>query len=99
MKGVAFALLLLLLPASAVANSTRMSPTELAEALNSAGTASVPYLRSKGISPIEIRHVRCVGPDEEPTEFQCSWRQSTRNRWVTRKTWLAIDGRGWHVID
>jgi hypothetical protein len=83
-------------PASAD-NRATISPRELADAVNRAGVRAVPYLKGV-LSPRDIRSVRCLGPDEEPTEFQCSWRQRTEHGWKTRRTWLAIDGEGWHVI-
>ena len=91
--------MVLALPAMASAeNRAKVSPAELARALNHTDGRVDPYLKVK-ISPSEIRVIECVGPDEEPTEFECSWRQREGRGWVRRSNWLAIDGSGWHVID
>jgi len=95
---LAVAALMTLPMASVAANRAKVSPQELSTAINEADTQSVPYRKEK-VSPADIRSVRCVGPDEEPTEFECTWRQHTITGWVKRRTWLAIDGDGWHVID
>jgi hypothetical protein len=88
---------LLSLPSAGFANSAKVSPRELSKAIDAADPQLVPY-RTKKVSPADIRDVRCTGPDEEPTEFQCTWRQHTNAGWIRRQTWLAIDGDGWHVI-
>jgi hypothetical protein len=85
-------------PNAGAANRANVSADELAQAINAAGVGSVPYRKAK-ISSSDIRAIRCIGPDEEPTEFECTWRQRSRHGWIGRKTWVAIDGRGWHVID
>jgi hypothetical protein len=93
------AFMVLTLPATAMAaNHAKVSPTELARAINLADRRSVPYRKGK-ISPSDILIIKCTGPDVEPTEFDCAWRQRTGRRWVGRKTWLAIDGSGWQVVD
>lgn len=88
------------LPALAVAflpvpihAETKAYPTaaELARALNGRN--------GQVISAFDIRVGRCIGPDEEPTEFECTWRQRTRGKWERFKTWFAIDGDHWVVID
>jgi len=63
--------------------------------------ANTPVYRygPKPIKAADIRMLRCAGPDEEPTEFECQWQHRVSNKWVRYKTWLAIDGKGWHVID
>ena len=89
---------ILALPSMATgANVAKISPRELAQAINRADARSVPYTKAK-ISPADIRISKCIGPDEEPTEFECTWRQRS-DHWALRKTWLAIDSRGWRVID
>jgi hypothetical protein len=91
--------MVLAVPVSALAaNRTKLTPNELARAINAADARAVPYRKAK-ISPSDIRIVRCIGPDEEPTEFECTWLQHAGHGWVGRKTWLAIDGEGWHVLD
>lgn len=84
------------MPATA-ANRANVSPEELAAAINAADVVVVPYRKTK-VAPADIRSVRCIRPDEEPTEFQCAWRQRTKHGWAKRKTWLAIYGTAWLVI-
>jgi hypothetical protein len=93
-----FAVCLCTSSAVLAANHAKVTPRELARAIAQADHQSVPYLQGT-ISPSDIRVIRCVAPDEEPTEFECAWQQRTRAGWVKRQTWLAIDGTGWHVID
>lgn len=96
--GVALvAMLLVPLPAEAEVRTT-VTPQQLALAVNSADALLVPYRKAK-LAPADVRHVRCIAPDEEPTEFECKWQQRTKAGWVSRKTWLASDGKGWHVMD
>jgi hypothetical protein len=80
------------------ANRADISPHDLTIAINQADSRSVPYRQGK-LSPRDVRSVRCLGPEEEPTESQCTWQQRTLRGWARRQTWVAIDGRGWHVID
>ena len=80
------------------ANRAKVSSIELAQAINFWDAVATPQKKER-ISPPDIRIIQCVGPDEEPTEFQCTWRQRVGHGWVRRTTWLAIDGEGWHVID
>jgi hypothetical protein len=79
-------------------NRAQISPTELVQAINAFDTAAMPSTPAR-LVPSEVRIVRCVGPDEEPTEFQCEWRQRVGNHWVRRTTWLARDGSVWRDID
>jgi len=95
---IALSLVVAFPPTAEAANRANISAGDLARAINAADAGSVPYRKAK-ISPSDIRAVRCVGPDEEPTEFECTWRQRSRHGWVGRKTWVAIDGHGWHVVD
>ncbi len=83
--------------AEAVVRRT-LTPQELASAINNADAQRVPYRKTK-MSPDDIRAIRCVAPDEEPTEFRCKWEQHIKGGWVKRTTWLDIDGSGWHVMD
>lgn len=47
-----------------------------------------------------VRHVRCDGGSEEPTEFHCRYQQRDAfRRWVTWSIYVAIDGDHWVVID
>lgn len=84
-------------PSASVVHAT-VTPQELALAINKADAALVPY-RTKTMSPGNIRAVRCIAPDEEPTEFQCTWQQGIKGGWLKRTTWLAIDGNGWRVMN
>jgi hypothetical protein len=95
---IALSLVVALPPTAGAANRANVSAGDLARAINAADALAVAYRRAK-LSPSDLRAVRCIGPDEEPTEFECTWQQRSRHGWVARKTWVAIDGRGWHVID
>jgi hypothetical protein len=95
---LALALFLVVVTPVEAANRARVSAKQLATALNKADNQSVPY-RQGMLSASDIRQVRCIGPDEEPTEFNCTWQQRTKSGWANRQTWMAVDGRGWKVID
>jgi len=98
MKAIcAVALLVAATPGSAMVRAT-VTPVELADAINRADGALVPY-RGSVLLAKDIKSVRCVGPDEEPTEFRCSWFQRSRRGWVKRRPWLAADGKGLQVMD
>lgn len=84
-------------PALAVVRAT-VTPKEFAAAINKADAPLVPYRKTR-MSPSDIRAVRCIAPDEEPTEFECKWQQRIRGGWAKRTTWLALDSSGWHVMD
>lgn len=91
--------MVLILPLTAsAANRAKVSPNKLARAINRADGRSAPYRNTK-ISQSDIRITKCVAPDEEPTEVECAWRQRADHGWAERKTWLAIDGAVWRVID
>jgi hypothetical protein len=92
------AALLLLFGSPAWANSLRVSSEDLAKAINRADAAAVPY-RTGRLSPRDVRRLRCAGPEEEPTEFDCRWEQRTGRGWLKRSTWVAIDGDHLVVID
>jgi hypothetical protein len=99
MKAAAPLVLVLIAAApAAAANRASVSAEQLAAAVNHADGAAVPY-RHGSLAAADVRSVRCVGPDEEPTEFQCNWLQRTQRGWIKRQTWLAVDGQGWRVID
>jgi hypothetical protein len=59
----------------------RVTPQELATAINKADALLVPY-RTKKMSSSDVRTVRCIASDEEPTEFQCKWQQRINGHWV-----------------
>jgi hypothetical protein len=82
---------------AAAANRAKVSPEQIAAAINEADVSMVPY-REGNVMSEDIRSVRCIGSDEEPTEFECAWRQRTKHGWAKRTNWLAIDKTGWHVI-
>ena len=84
-------------PGAAVVRE-KVTPQELATAINKADALLVPYRTAK-VSAKDVRAVHCIAPDEEPTEFQCKWQQRVRRSWVKRTTWLVIDGNGWSVMD
>ncbi len=91
-------LFLVLLATAGVAsaqNRAVVKPAELTKALNEFAAA----MKMPAVRPEDVRVVRCIGPEEEPTEFECTWKLRTAKGWSTRKNWLAIDGKGWHVID
>ncbi len=75
-----------------------VTPEALATAINNADAELVPYRKTK-VSPANVREVRCIAPDEEPTEFECKWEEHTQGGWIKRTTWLTIDGNGWRVMD
>jgi hypothetical protein len=48
---------------------------------------------------IEINDLKlgiCHGPEEQPTELECSWHQRIGGRWHRLKGWFFVDGDGWH---
>lgn len=92
------AIVLLAAPIADAAVHRTVTPKELAAAINKAARQLVPY-RVTTMSPSDIREVRCIAPDEEPTEFRCKWRQRVRGGWVKRTTWLTFDTNGWRVMD
>jgi hypothetical protein len=53
----------------------------------------------KHISAATIRHVSCTGFKEEPTEAACKWEQKSLGKWQRFSSYLAVDSRGWHLID
>lgn len=83
-------------PSKSLANRANISPQELARAINEAPADSAPFRGGK-VSAADIQRVRCEGPDEEPTEVECTWRQRTDHGWVGHREWLFIDRNGWHV--
>jgi hypothetical protein len=84
--------------AAQAAHHARISPQDFARVVSIADATSVPY-RTRTISASDVRALRCIGPDEEPTEFRCTWRRRSSHGWKRRETWIAIDGKGWRVID
>ena len=86
---------LLTLPSVSVpANRVDIQPQEFAKAID-----QVDAFRKEKLSAADIRIVKCIRPDEEPTEFECTWLRRTNAGWIKHRTWLARDATGWHVID
>jgi|SRR5579859_2568746 len=90
----------ILIPASAMAiNRAQISPSEMVAAIKIADSAQLDGVNAAEAAASSIRVKRCIGPDEEPTEFECLWQTRGKDGWINHKSWLAIDGRGWHFID
>ena len=81
------------------ANRVHISPGEMVAAIRTADPAQLDGINAAGITISSVRVIRCTGPEEEPTEFECLWQTRGKRGWTTHKNWLAIDGRGWHFID
>ncbi len=79
-------------------NRATVSPEEMARAFNEFDEA-INRDRHVPVLARDIRVQRCIGPEEEPTEFECRWKQKTAKGWTRHRNWLAIDGKGWHIID
>lgn len=48
----------------------------------------------------DVRHLSCKGfGADEPTEANCGWQQRSGKNWKRYSTNVAVDGRGWHLID
>ena len=94
------AITVILFAASLIAAIVQATLTrqELASAINKADLTLVPF-RTRTMSAGDVRAVRCIAPDEEPTEVQCRWQQRIKGGWARRATWLALDTDGWHVMD
>lgn len=87
-------------PTSALAaNHAHISPSELVAAIKRADRVQLDGVDPAHVTASSVRVVRCIGPDEEPTEFECIWQTRGKNGWIKHKSWLAVDGKGWHFID
>ena len=54
----------------------------------------------KHVNVGDLRHLSCKGfGADEPTEADCSWEQRSGGHWKRYSTYVAVDGRGWHLID
>jgi len=94
------ALALLLIPTGAFgANHAHISAREMVAAIKRADPVQLDRVDAAAVSVSSVRVIRCVGPDEEPTEFECTWQTRGRTGWISHKNWLAVDGKGWHFID
>ena len=100
MKSAYAALALLLFPTGAfAANHARLSASELVRAIKRADPVQVDGIDAAQITISSVRVIRCVGPDEEPTEFECVWQTHGKDGWIEHRSWLAVDGDGRHFID
>ena len=91
--------LLALLPVSAQAENRAVIPVEaFVAALKAADATVLPNIDRSRLSAKSVRWVRCVGPVEEPTEFECTWLLRSGHRWIKHRNWLAMDAAGWHLI-
>ena len=95
------AALVLLVSAAATqaGNRVRVSSGDLAKAIAEVTSNPAYGIDPSRIAPIDIRVRKCIKPNEEPTEFRCTWLQRTSRGWMRHQNWLAIDEYGWHVID
>jgi hypothetical protein len=94
------ALALLLMPTVAfAANHARMSAREMVAAIKRADPKQLAGVDAATVWVSSVRVIRCVGPDEEPTEFECAWQTRGKTGWISHKSCLGVDGKGWHFID
>jgi hypothetical protein len=94
------ALVLLLTPTGAfAANHAHISAREMVAAIKRADPVQLDGVDAATVSISSVRVIRCVGPDEEPTEFECAWQTRGKGGWINHKSWLAVDGAGWLFID
>jgi len=100
MKSTFLAAILLLIPAGAfAATHAQIAPRELVAAIKRADPAQLDGVVVDKVTTSSVRVIRCKGPDEEPTEFECIWQTQGKNGWINHKSWLAVDSNGWHFID
>ena len=83
------AALLLALFASGCAATPTPTRDELAQALTGFGA----------VEPTDLTHIACLPYPEEPTEFECRWRQRDGRRWDGWQGVFAVSGEGWRTID
>lgn len=87
-------------PAGALAaNHAHISPSELVAAIKRADRVQLEEVDASHVTVSSVRVVRCIGLDEEPTEFECIWKTHGRNGWIKHKNWLGVEAKGWHLID
>jgi hypothetical protein len=83
---------LFLLSALAGPSFVGPSPAEFASALAA--------FTGKPVKAANVRHLSCKGfGADEPTEADCSWQQRVGTNWKGFSTYVAVDARGWHLID
>lgn len=85
-------LALLLLVGNAAAGLPGPTPAEFAKALSEH--------TGQTVDAADLRRLSCknFGADE-PTEAKCRWHQRIGTKWKRYSTYVAIDARGWHLID
>ena len=89
MKFAFSALALLLMPTVAfAANHARISAREMVAAIKRAAPMQLDGVDAATVSVSSVRVIRCVGPDEEPTEFECAWQTRGKTGWINHKNWL-----------
>ena len=100
MKPGYFALALLLIPTGAfAANQARISARALVAAIKRADPAQLDGVAAATVTISSVRVIRCVEPEEEPTELECVWQARGKDSWIEHKSWFAVDANGWHFID
>src|SRR4051794_30541270 len=77
------------LSASALAQTT-VRPT------NAQLGKAIEQVSGRKLAASSLRVRGCHGPEEEPTEFECSWSQRTDGRWRRMTGWFFVDADGWH---
>ena len=62
--------------------------------------SAVGNFTGKPVKVANVRLLSCKGfGADEPTEAACSWQQRRNGKWKRYSTFVAVDGRGWHLID
>lgn len=83
---------LLLLAATTGAVSAGPTPAEFAKALSEH--------TGQNVNAAELRRLSCKGfGADEPTEAECHWKQRILGKWKRYSTYVAVDDKGWHLID
>lgn len=100
MKAAFLTVVLLLIPTAAFgANHAHISLRELVAAIRRADPVQLDGVIVTKLTASSVRVIRCVGPEEEPTELKCVWQTRGKRGWIKQKSWFAVDGQGWHFID
>lgn len=76
-----------------------MSRADFAQALKRADPALFGMIDRSQITVQSIRLVKCVAPQEEPTEFRCDWRLQASRGWRSHRNWMTLDAAGWRGMD
>src|SRR6185312_13836046 len=61
--------------------------------------AAVQEFSGWSVGADHVRSVSCARIEEEPTEFACKWRQKVGGRWKGFRSYFALAGSGWQLID